>query len=190
MANTTTAADLAFTYAEQAAIAVSDGTFADVITTLKTDDTGLEAPASAISKYSGQLWANFVDDYMRATWDSLQGLAVFSAQTPDASPVLIDVAELPNSGDASWLDFRFHAKTSTPGEVITGTICGMIYNNAGVLQPIGDGGTLFTTAPLAAAGGVEWAFLGTTAKLELTGVAGKVIQWTLYRRDAKPVVGP
>ena len=190
MANPTPAADLSLTYAEQVAVVVSDGTYSDVITTLKTDGTGLEAPASAISKHGGQLWPNFVDDYMRATWDSLQGLAVMGAQTPDATPVLIDVAELPDSGDAIWLEFRFQGKTATPGEVITGTICGMIYNNAGVLQPLGDGGTLFATAPLAAVGGIEWSTSATTAQLEVTGVAGKVIQWTIYQRDAKPVVGP
>ena len=103
MANPTPAADLALTYAEQAAVAVSDGTFADVMTAQKTDEVGLEAPASAISKSAGQLWSNLVDDYMRATWDSLQGLAVLTAQTPDATPLLIDVAQLPASGDAIWI---------------------------------------------------------------------------------------
>jgi hypothetical protein len=189
MANTTAAADLSLTYAEQVAEPVSDGTYSDVITTLKTDETGLEAPASAISKYSGRLWANFVDDFMRAVWDSLQGLAVYSVQTTDATPMLLDVAELPNDGDAVWLEYRFQAKTATPGEVVTGTLNGMIHNQGGAPTPLGDTGTIFTTAPLAAAS-FEWAVSGTTVQTEIIGVAGKTIQWTIYQLSKKPVAGP
>ena len=189
MANTTPAADLSLTYAEQVAVVVSDGTYSDVITTLKTDGTGLEAPASAISKHGGQLWPNFVDDYMRATWDSLQGLAVLGLQTPDAALVSLNVAELPASGDAVWLSFRYQAKTATPGEVVSGSMSGLFYNNAGVLTSAGDTSANFPSVPLAAAV-IDWGMSGTTVQLDVTGVAGKLIQWTIYQLDSKPVVGP
>jgi hypothetical protein len=189
MANPTSAADLGLTYAQQGVVVVSDGAYSDIITTLKTDEVGLEAPASAISKFGGQLWGNFVDDYIRATWDSLQGLAVLGLQTPDDIPIMLDVAELPVDGDAAWLSFRYQAKTVDPGEVVSGSLSGMFYNLAGALTPLGDTSANFTSAPLVGAV-INWGMSGTTVQLSVTGVVAKVIQWTIYQLDSKPVVGP
>ncbi len=55
---------------------VSDGTYADVIGTLKTDSPGLEAPATGIATASGQLLSNLVDDYIQASYPAVQNVAI------------------------------------------------------------------------------------------------------------------
>ena len=52
------------------ATAVSDGTYDDLLTTLKFDKVGEEAQATDIDAAAGQLWSNVVDDYIKATYPS------------------------------------------------------------------------------------------------------------------------
>ncbi len=48
--------------------AVSDGTYSDVVDTLKVDDTGLETPATGITTAEGQLWSNLLDDWLKTAY--------------------------------------------------------------------------------------------------------------------------
>jgi len=48
--------------------AVSDGTLSDVVITTKEDNPGEEAAASQIQFAAGELWANVVDDFVRAMY--------------------------------------------------------------------------------------------------------------------------
>lgn len=69
MANTPSEIDFATeTLAAFLAKAVSDGTFDDVVTTLKIDNPGEEAAATQIQLAAGQIWSNVVDDFIKATY--------------------------------------------------------------------------------------------------------------------------
>ncbi len=68
MGNTVNAFDFDDSLAVFLAGAVSDGTFSDVIVTLKFDEIGNEALASQIDAAGGQLWSNVFDDYLQATY--------------------------------------------------------------------------------------------------------------------------
>ena len=46
---------------------VGDGTYADIIQTLKTDQPGQETAATGISTSAGQLLGNFIDDFFLAS---------------------------------------------------------------------------------------------------------------------------
>lgn len=59
------------TLAQFLAKAVSDGTWDDVIETLKVDEPGKEAAASQISVAAGQLWSNVGDDLFKLTYQAL-----------------------------------------------------------------------------------------------------------------------
>lgn len=62
MANSPTALDFTITLSAWLATAVGDGTWADVISELKLDQSGSEVAATAIKNAAGQLWANVQDD--------------------------------------------------------------------------------------------------------------------------------
>lgn len=189
MANAPSAVDLNLTYAEQTAVVVSDGTYADVITTLKTDEPGLEAPATAISVASGQLWANFVDDYIRATWPLVQGGHVVSVQTTDATPTYVDLVDIPVDGDAYYIDLKVQGRTTTSGEVLSAYRYETSYNNGGSLFGIGINDDYDATAALAA-GSITFSPTGTTQRLRIIGVVGKTIQWQVVVRSIYPVPSP
>lgn len=59
------------TLAQFLAKSVSDGTYSDVIETVKTDEAGKEAAASQIAVAAGQLWSNLGDDLFKITYERL-----------------------------------------------------------------------------------------------------------------------
>lgn len=70
MGNATNAFDFDDSLTTFLAGSISDGTYADLLTTLKFDRVGEEAVATEIDSNAGQLWANLADDYILATYDS------------------------------------------------------------------------------------------------------------------------
>ena len=52
------------------ASSVSNGTYDDILTTLKFDEVGNEAEATDIDAASGQLWSNVMDDFVLATYQT------------------------------------------------------------------------------------------------------------------------
>ena len=189
MANSPTKVDLDLTYAQQTAVVVSDGDFADVLTTLKTDEPDNLATATAIPVAAGQLWSNFVDDFIRATWDNLQGLKKIEVDTTNATPDVSTVlATLSADGDSIYISLRIQAKTASDGEVVSGKLAGLFYRTAGsvlVMDPVK------TLADVGLAGvDIDLDISVDDIRLELTGIAATNIHWTAYIDDLKPVVGP
>jgi hypothetical protein len=64
MGNPTSVIDFTVTLTDFLATAVSDGTWEDILDTLKFDEVGEEAAASQIDGAGGQLWSNMVDDFV------------------------------------------------------------------------------------------------------------------------------
>jgi hypothetical protein len=64
MSNPTSVIDFDVTLADFLATAVSDGTWDDILDTLKFDEVGNEAAATEVDGAGGQLWSNMVDDYI------------------------------------------------------------------------------------------------------------------------------
>lgn len=48
---------------------VSNGTWSDILETLKFDKAGQGAQATDVAAFAGQLWSNLLDDYILATYD-------------------------------------------------------------------------------------------------------------------------
>jgi len=69
MANASSALDYSQRRADWLAQAVDDGTYDDIVVTLKVDAVGEEAAATQIEVAAGQLWSNLVDDVI---YDLLQ----------------------------------------------------------------------------------------------------------------------
>jgi hypothetical protein len=189
MANSPSAVDLNLTYAEQTAVNVSNGTYSDVITTLKVDSPGDVAAALDIPESGGQLWSNFVDDYIRATWNSLQGQEVLSVQTTDATPDVSNIlTTLTVDGDSAWISLRVQAKTGSAAEVVSGNLSGMVYRTGGSILIMDPGKNISNVGLAGVDIGVD--ILGDDVRLEITGIGATVIQWTIYVTDVKEVVGP
>lgn len=70
MGNVVNAFDFNDSLAVFLASAVSDGTYDDILTTLKFDEVGNEALATQIDGAGGQLWSNVADDYILATYQT------------------------------------------------------------------------------------------------------------------------
>jgi hypothetical protein len=62
------------TLAQFLATPVDDGTWEDVLGTLKIDNPGEEASATEIELAAGQFWSNMVDDYIKATYPLVKGI--------------------------------------------------------------------------------------------------------------------
>jgi len=125
MANTTSKVDLTKTFAQFLAVAISDGTFSDVLLTLKTDEPGEAAPATAIPVACGELWANILDDFIRAIWDQHLGAEILTQSTTDATPTLVKtLATLTTNGDYIRIKTEINSKTdiAAGGELHTQTL--------------------------------------------------------------------
>ena len=68
MGNTTNAFDFTVPLSTFLASSISDGTYSDLLETLKFDEIGNEAQATDIPSAAGQLWSNLADDYVLATY--------------------------------------------------------------------------------------------------------------------------
>lgn len=55
---------------------VDDGTYADIVQTLKTDQVGEEAKATQIAIAAGQLWSNLGDDFFLKAYPLLRSVAL------------------------------------------------------------------------------------------------------------------
>ncbi len=73
MSNATNIFDFsAETLAQFLAKSVGDGTYDDIFGALKSDRTGYEADATGIAQSPGQLWANGIDDFVKASYPTLR----------------------------------------------------------------------------------------------------------------------
>ena len=70
MGNGTNAFDFGASLSTFLGSPVSDGTWSDVVVTLKADSIDQTAKATDIANAGGQLWSNLVDDFIRATYPS------------------------------------------------------------------------------------------------------------------------
>ncbi len=146
MANSPSNVDLTKAFSAFLAEAVSDGTWADVLSTTKTDAPGEEAPATAIPVAEGQLWSNLVDDFIAALWELNEGAQFVTFQTTDATPVFTEITDLQNDGDAVFFLARLRAREDgAAGALAEGEVGGVSYRddslgaypfNIGSLNPI------------------------------------------------------
>lgn len=99
MANTTSSISyLTEDLATFLAKSVSDGTYADIVQTLKTDQVGEEAAATQIAIAAGQLWSNVEDDFFLASYPLIRQVATglfsldagFTFSSNGVSPTVVE----------------------------------------------------------------------------------------------------
>jgi len=180
--------DFTITFSDFLATAVSDGTWADVLQTEKIDRPGQEAPATAIREFSGQLWANFHDNFVEDVWTLNQGLDDHDLDTSGAVTDSVTLATLTVDGDAYSITAEVVAKTATAGEVVIAQVGGLFYRT---------GGTVLVLNPTHVVNQVG--LVGVDADLVInaddvdatvTGIAGKDIAWTVHTTRVKALRAP
>lgn len=138
MANSPSVVDFNATLSEFEATAVSDGTFADVLQTAKVD--AVAAPASVIANYGGELWANMVDDYVRATWPYMYGRAqvgTTEATVATGTPTNVRDLSAPTADTALHFEARIYGKDpADAANVYLQKLEVLLVNDAGTLSVI------------------------------------------------------
>ena len=182
MANAVSSVDFEQTLAESLAVAVSDGTYADVVSSKKTDEPGQEAAATQIAQYFGALWADRSDDFRMKAWAAMMntaGAGVIDVQTTDATPSVNVIQSFAADGDARDVLIRVQAKHQS-------SLPGVAYFELGGVYQRTATGVYSTIAPIATSANAGLAVSAALAfnvdalELTLTGLAANNIRWFAY----------
>ena len=172
--------DLQTPFATFLAAPVSDGTWSDVLVSLKSDDPGKETAATAIEFAGGQLWANQIDNMFNQSYRVFQGNKFFPVDTTDATPDSTSTIDtLTADGDAAYVRVTIIARDpGSPAFVLEQHLGGTFYRSGGavlVLNPILTAPALvgFTTAIAAII------VTGDVVAVEVTGEAATNITWSV-----------
>lgn len=176
MANSPNSIDLSIPLATFLATAVDDGTYSDIIETLKFDRAGQEAAATQQDEFSGQLWSNLQDDMFLTLYALNQGRRDYELDTVDAATDSDTLATLAVDGDAYNIEAMVIAKTATDGEVVHARLGGLFYRTGGSVLVMAPTKTL---SQVGLAGvDANLVISGDDVNLEVTGAVGFTIAWT------------
>jgi hypothetical protein len=165
--------------------AVSDGTWNDIVGTLKSDEPGEEAAASQIYRYGGQLWSNIEDDMFLACYAYMQGYQVQTIATSDATPTAGPTVDtLLADRDAFYTRVTVTARhTSTAGFVLQAELGGLFYRTGGVVLVAAPVKTItrvgFTTAD------ADMTISGNVVSVTVTGEAATDITWDVSVTESR-----
>lgn len=176
MANSPNVIDLSIPLADFLAQSVDDGTYSDIIETLKFDRAGQEAAATQQDEFTGQLWGNLQDDMFLTLYALNQGRKDYELDTVDAATDSDTLATLTTDGDAYRIEATVLGKTATDGEVAYARLQGVYYRTGGTVLLLAPTKTL---AQIGLAGvDANLVISGDDVNLEVTGALGFTIAWT------------
>jgi len=191
MANAVSKCDFTIPWATFLATAIGDGTFADILSTLKTDEPGEIADATDIEFYCGQLWSNLGDDFLAAVYQNHPGLKSYTHASTNATPTAAITFPTYTADGETWR-YEGIATASEDGSAANRASCkfsATIVRTATtvftILDPVStvvDSGLPAMACALAQVGATN------DIALYITGIAGTNITWNIRVTMAEQVV--